>query len=301
MEVPNGALVTEENGFLKVTSNELGETLHKVAPVCQEERYQPVQRAAPRVPTWGEKCDLNSTAQACRCNSAPCTCNSLPCNSWMDNAGFWTHPQKIGGMSSVYTAPKSPPTAGGQTQFWFIGTENTDGLPRHGQPGAGRTILQPVLTYDPSGWCSSSANGWCMSSWNCCPAGVTTHSPYILDVQPGEKYLMYWNMTQPDTYEVVSQVVRTGKKTTLQALGKGRVFDWADVTLEVYAVDTCDLFSGGPMTFGEIALWDTDMKPIAVDNWLLTSNRPCGGKVTQIDTKTITVEHSPTSRDEVAV
>lgn len=104
---------------------------------------------------------------------------------------------------------------------------------------------------------------------------------------------MYWNMTQPDVYEVVSQSVRTGEKTSLRAPGQGRVFDWADVTLEAYAMSKCDLFSGGPMTFGNISLWDTEMKPIAVDKWLLTSERPCGGKVTRVDTKTITMEHSP--------
>lgn len=302
MEVPNGALVTEENGFLKIVSSEsgVGETWHNVPAVCQEEEYRPVSRAAVRVPAWGQKCDLNSTADECRCDSPPCTCNTLPCNSWMDNAGFWTHPQSIGGMSSVYTAPSSPPVTGGQTQFWFIGTENTDGLPRHGN-GASRTILQPVLTYNPLGWCKNSSNGWCISSWNCCPAGVTTHSPYIQDVKPGEKYLMSWNMTQPDIYEVVSQIVSTGQKTTLQALGKGRNFNWADITLEVYAMSECSQFSGGPMTFGEIALWDSEMKPITVDKWLLTSKRPCGGKVTQIDAKTITMEHSPTAADEVAV
>merc|ERR1712187_216378 len=114
-------------------------------------------------------------------------------------------------------------------------------------------------------------------------------------------YLMYWNMTQPDVYEVVSQEVSSGQKTVLQVQGRGRVFDWADVTLEIYAMSQCNQFSGGKMSFGDITLWDTDMKPIQVDKWLLTSESPCGGKISQIDNKTITVEHSPRVAEEMLV
>ena len=105
------------------------------------------------------------------CDVPPCTCDALPCNNWIDNAGYMTgetcpfrndllpeHSRlgnisdgarvaDIGGMSSVMTVPKSPPKGfqPAQTLFYFIGAENTDGMPRHGAPPpSGRAILQPV-------------------------------------------------------------------------------------------------------------------------------------------------------------
>lgn len=46
------------------------------------------------------------------------------------------------------------------------------------------------------------------------------------------------------------------------------------------------------MTFGDIKLWDTNMKTISADKWLLTSSKPCGGTMSQIDEETMTVQHS---------
>lgn len=75
----------------------------------------------------------------------------------------------IGGMSSVMTVPDSPPKGfqDAQTLFYFIGAENTDGMPRHGAPPpSGRAILQPVLTYAPKTNCNGKTKtGWCIASW----------------------------------------------------------------------------------------------------------------------------------------
>jgi hypothetical protein len=151
----------------------------------------------------------------------------------------------IGGFSATYTVPGTPPgdADNGQTLFYFIGAENTDGTPRHGANGDGRTILQPVLTYDPSAWCKGSKTGWCMSSWNCCPANVTTHSTYINDIKPGEKWVGFFNLTSETTYEVVSKSAVTGQETKLAMARGGRDFNWADVTLEVYGINKCDEFA----------------------------------------------------------
>jgi hypothetical protein len=198
----------------------------------------------------------------------------------------------------MYTVPDTPPAGDkGQTLFWFIGAENTDGLPRHGGFSGpnGRTILQPVLTYGPSTNCGGkSKNGWCFSNWNCCPAGVTTHSPYDYDYKPGDKIYAYFNLARPGVYEIGSKNMRTGYQNgPLEADSPGAwLFNWADATLEVYDTNDCDEFAKGTMTFGELKLWDTEMKPIPSKNWLLTSERPCGGTVKQVDQETITVEHS---------
>lgn len=299
-EVPHGSVVSEENGKLKVVHPSLGEALYDVPNHCRE--MQPPQRTVPRTNgSWGQQCDLNPSHPECACDNPPCTCQSLPCNSWIDNAGLWSHPQSIGGFSSLYTIPETP-SAGdiGQTLFWFIGAENTDGLPRHGNFSGsnGRTILQPVLTYGPSTNCGGkSKSGWCFSNWNCCPAGVTTHSPYDYDYTPGDQIYAYFNLTQPGVFQVGSRNLRTGVQNgPLEALSPGAWrFDWADATLEVYAADTCNALAKGAMTFGDIKLWDTHMRPILKNNWLLTSKRPCDGVITrtkQLDHETITIQHN---------
>jgi hypothetical protein len=72
------------------------------------------------------------------------TCNALPCNDWMDNAGWQDTTATLRAFSGVYQAPQLPASSAGQTLFYFLGLENTDGLARH---GPNRVILQPVLTY----------------------------------------------------------------------------------------------------------------------------------------------------------
>ena len=67
------------------------------------------------------------------------TCNSLPCNDWMDNAGWLSSGYDLRAFSSFYVAPQLPLIFSGQTLFYFIGLENTDGLARH---GPNRIILQ---------------------------------------------------------------------------------------------------------------------------------------------------------------
>ena len=142
-EVPHGSVVSEmPNGLLKVAHETLGDALYDVPSHCREMK-EPARRMTSS--SWGKHCDLDPTHPDCACDDPPCTCDTLPCNSWIDNAGLWTHPQSIGGFSSEYTVPQTPLVSAGQTLFWFIGAENTDGLPRHGNYSGpnGRTILQP--------------------------------------------------------------------------------------------------------------------------------------------------------------
>jgi len=203
----------------------------------------------------------------------------------------------IGGFSTVMSVPKTPTNPNqGQTLFYFNGAENTDGQPRHGAPPpSGRAILQPVLTYGPESNCQGSTpaskTGWCIASWYCCPKNLTVHSTYLGDVNEGESWLGLFNLTGPDMFETVSKNVQTGQETKLSCPRQGRNFNWADATLEVYNVKSCDEFAVGPMTFTENKLWDTDMNPMT-PKWLLTADKPCGGKTTMENDGTITIEHS---------
>ena len=226
------------------------------------------------------------------CDQTPCTCDSLPCNNWINNAGYFPRDKKIAGFSSVYTVPENPTglSGGGQTLFYFIGAENTDGLPRHGQNGVGRTILQPVLTWAPSNWCrNGTETGWCMSSWNCCPANITVHTPYIFNIKSGEKLLGYFNKTaNEDSYIVSSsRLDDSANAQVLSVSGGNRTFNWADVTLEVYSIEACDQFAPGEMIFSDLKMWDTNYESMIDENtpWLLTSPRPCGGTIEKRRTK----------------
>ena len=216
-------------------------------------------------------------------SSAPVTCSSLPCNNWIDNAG-WMQPNgttPLGGFSATYTVPLTPPGRGtGQTLFYFIGAENTDGQPRHGQPPpSGRAILQPVLTYDPDGWCKTSSTGWCFASWYCCPKNLRVHSDYIQDVKPGDSFYSFFNITTDGgTFVVSGTSAATGKSTALTCPRQGRNFNWADATLEVYQITSCDMFSPAEMEFQHVSLWDTSYKPL-LPEWALSPPSPCGGSI----------------------
>ena len=271
LKVPNGALVDQNESHVLITDINGITTTH---PPCSN----------PTPPLTADP----------SCDEPPCTCNSLPCNNWIDNAGSMNTKTPIGGMSATYLTPSTPILSSKkQTLFFFIGAENTDGIPRHGQPPpSGRAILQPVLTYDPSGWCVNSTTGWCFSSWNCCPQNVTTHSPYILDVNPGDLFYGSFNLSADGTtYETIGRNIATGEETKLKSIRNGRDFNWADITQEVYHIETCNDFAVGEMEFQNVKLWDTKGK-MMTPKWLLTKNKPCNGFITKEKDETFVVSHT---------
>jgi len=205
VEVPHGTHVDEDDhGNLVLSHPALGTWRHAAPSHC---------RAPPRRPA-----------------ASNVTCDSLPCNNWIDNAGWQqaTGATPIGGFSANYLVPASPTERGkGQTLFYFLGAENTDGTPRHGQPApSGRAILQPVLTFDPDGWCTNSSTGWCFSSWYCCPKNLTVHSKYVQDVTPFDSFQSYFNISEDgQTYTVSGASAKTGKAATLLCPRQGRDFN----------------------------------------------------------------------------
>jgi hypothetical protein len=126
--------------------------------------------------------------------------------------------------------------------------------------------------------------------FGCC---TQVHSTYLGDVSPGDNWLGLFNLTAPDTFETVSRNLASGVETKLSCPKQGRNFNWADATLEVYAVKECANMAVGPMTFKNVSLWDENMKPMQ-PQWLLTGKKPCGGTTTlDKETGSITIEHSP--------
>lgn len=301
LEVPSGALVEPHpdplSSELIITHPLLGTWRHTADPLCSMPEYAPTLRNRGALPSSEPAHRLRESNQDCQ--DMPCTCDSLPCNNWIDNAGWQMDPRSndttpyIGGFSTIMNVPGTPVLSDSQELYYFPGAENTDGTPRHGdgKPGFDRTILQPVLTYGPNGWCTNSTTGWCISSWNCCPKGVTVHSPYIYEIKPGDAWLGLFNLTDADNFEVVSRDTLTGQETKLAAPKQGRNFNWADVTLEVYGAHSCPMFPVGPMSFTEMSMWDEEGQ--ALDpQWLTTHDKPCGGTVTVNSKTSITIEHN---------
>lgn len=279
VQVPHGTHVDEDEHGLVLWHPEHGSWKHKAPSHCQAPRPSP-QR--------------NSNG------GSNVTCSSLPCNNWIDNAG-WQQPKgatPIGGFSATYLVPATPTARGpGQVLFYFLGAENTDGQPRHGQPPpSGRAILQPVLTFDPDGWCKSSSTGWCFSSWYCCPKNLTVHSAYVQDVAPFDSFQSSFNISEDgSTYTVTGVSAATGKASTLLCPRQGRNFNWADVTLEVYQIAKCAMFSPSRMAFRNVMLWDTAFKELT-PQWSLSPASPCAGSVT-VDPEehpTVHIEHETT-------
>jgi len=295
LEVPSGALVEEDKFSTDVIISHptLGTWRHTPDPICSHPAHAP--KPSRSVVKRSNSNDPNN------CEQMPCTCDSLPCNNWIDNAGYMLDPYDkapyIGGFSTVMSVPGTPVDTGSQTLFYFPGAENTDGVPRQGSlPPSGRAILQPVLTYAPKTNCVGSSpasrTGWCIASWYCCPQNLTVHSPYLGDVSPGDSWLGLFNLTTKDTFETVSKNTKTGQETKLACPRQGRNFNWADVTLEIYSVNTCSAFAVEPMTFSELSLWDENMSPMQ-PKWDTTFGKPCGGTITVDASKnTITIEHN---------
>ena len=209
VEVPHGTTVSETSRSLLLSHPELGAW-----------EIQPPEHCAIR-------------GGAARSNV---TCSNLPCNSWIDNAGFMRQAdaKPLGGFSANYQVPETPAKrAPGQTLFYFIGAENTDGTPRHGQPPpSGRAILQPVLTFDPDGWCKASKTGWCFASWYCCPKSITVHAPYVQDVTPFDTFITNFSLTAAsDEFEVTGQSITTKLASTLRCPRQGRNFNCARLPL----------------------------------------------------------------------
>ena len=97
------------------------------------------------------------------------------------------------------------------------------------------------------------------------------------------------------TYTVSGVSRKTSKAATLRCPRQGRAFNWADLTLEVYAMRACSLFSPARFAFEQVTLWDTSYRELT-PTWKLSPASPCGGSIT-VDPErhpTVHIEHSTT-------
>ncbi|KAJ8610702.1 hypothetical protein CTAYLR_005661 [Chrysophaeum taylorii] len=207
-------------------------------------------------------------------------------DGWLDYVEHYTPTDTyLGFFEGTYTIPDSPPAGmDGQTLFYFIGTENLGA--EKGRDFLSTTILQPVLTW------GNGHRDWNMASWNCCPAGEPTTSDFLTGLEAGTT--AYGNITvdyDSDSATVVSSY--SGKDVTLTITGELRTFNWMDVTLEVYTVDSCADFAASDATIDKMSSKDQDGKAL-VPVWKdATGSTSCSGSQTY--TTTSWTDHHSTS------
>jgi hypothetical protein len=263
LEVESGATIEEVEGGVKVTTKING-LLHErfvaSAPECHQDNIVPRYLAMKKHPHH--------------------EIGAGEINGWLDNAG-WYPPageNNLLSFTSTYTIPGNPPDPTGQVLFYFIGTQD------NAYPNA-VNILQPVLTW------GNGVPGWNVASWACCPGNITTHSATIANLQAGWHIAGTISRESDSTWLINSQVVETGAKTTLNAQVGDYLYDWADVTLEVYYVSSCTQFATGPMTFNALTIKDSQNQVIT-PSWTFTGTTSCNGHETSVNATAIQIVHT---------
>jgi len=202
-----------------------------------------------------------------------------PINGWIDNAGWYppSSQNNLHDFTSTYTVPGDPPADSGQVLFFFIGMQNN--------AYSAVNILQPVLTW------GNGIRGWNLASWDCCPSNITVASKSITGFGAGDLIDGYINRISDDTWKINSVIQKTGANTTLNAQVGTYLYDWADVTQEVYGVSDCSQFAKGPVTFSKLSLKDAQGATLT-PGWSFTGTTQCSGAIKQADSTTITITHS---------
>jgi len=257
LTVPSGATVslgTDANS-LKISHPVIGDYLHEVPPNCGDDIAQIKERVASRVNTGYD--------------------------GWLDNAG-WYPPQgenNLATFSATYIVPGNPPSVGKQVLFYFIGMQDNDA------PNA-INILQPVLTW------GNGHQEWYVQSWACCPKNITVNSPPVFGLQPGSQVGGTIFRVSDSTWRVDS--LFNGQHSTLNAQVGDYIYNWADVTLEVYSVNACGDFAPGKAYFNDLKLTDKQGQALT-PQWSFSKPTQCSGQITQSGAAQIFIQHTNTN------
>jgi len=254
LTVPSGSTVSEgpDANSVKISHPLKGDYFHEVPPNCGNDIAQIKSRAVSRVNTRYD--------------------------GWLDNAG-WYPPQgenNLASFSGSYIVPGNPPSVGKQVLFYFIGMQDND------SPNA-VNILQPVLTW------GNGHQEWYVQSWACCPKNITVNSPPIFGLKPGSQLDGTIVRVSDSTWKVDS--VFNGQHTTLNAQVGDYIYNWADVTLEVYGVNTCADFAPGKTYFNNLVLKDKQGQSLA-PQWGFTKPTMCGGQIAPNGAGQIFIQHT---------
>jgi len=257
MEVPNGALVTEKDGRLSVTHPSGEVELRPVPPECHDDAARLAAERKAKKATSGIA------------------------DGWLDYGGYYSEQGRdsLKSFTGSYTIPAAPKTVGDQTIYYFIGMQD------NGDRAV--NIVQPVLTF------GQPVNGqgpasWNVASWCCCPSNITTHSHSVGPLKPGDVLKTLIERDDASTW-TIDAITPSQQHATLKVDVGDYIYNWADVTLEVYKVQTCDQLPSGVATFSNMSLTGKDgpTKPV----WTFTHPTACNGKIGG-DAQTVTIQHN---------
>jgi len=198
---------------------------------------------------------------------------------WLDYGGWYPPPQQsnLASFTSTYTVPGNPINMqGSQVLFYFIGMQDNDA------PNA-VNIIQPVLTW------GNGYNQWYIKSWACCPSNITVSSPAVFGPGPGSLIQGVVTRISPSTWRIVS--TWNGQSTTLNAQVGDYNYNWADVTLEVYTISSCNDFATGRAVFNQLVLKDAQGQTLN-PQWQFTGQTQCNGVIQQTSPTSIYIQHS---------
>jgi hypothetical protein len=203
-------------------------------------------------------------------------------DGWLDNAGAYPLGQagNISHFSGLYTVPGDPAQDNGQVLFYFIGMQDNN------YPSA-VNIIQPVLTW------GNGVKGWNLASWDCCPKNITVQSKTITGFGAGDQIRGTLQRQDDSTWVIDSTIVKSGANTTLVSHVGPYLYDWSDVTLEVYSTTTCPEFAKGPMMFTNLSLLGPTQNALS-PSWSLTGATGCSGKITYDGKAAFNITHSQT-------
>jgi len=193
--------------------------------------------------------------------------NDSATNGWLDYVGVYppAPANNLKTFTSTYVVPGNPQnTAGTQVLFYFIGMQDNDA------PNA-VNILQPVLTW------GNGYKQWYVKSWACCPKNITVSSDPVFGLVPGSQMEGSINRISASTWAIDS--VFNGKHTTLNAQVGDYIYNWADITLEVYYVNTCPDLAVGKALFNSLVLTDSKGDRINPTWNKITGATLCGGSI----------------------
>jgi len=200
-------------------------------------------------------------------------------NGWLDNVGWYppSGENNLKSFTSTYVVPDDPTNnKGTQVLFYFIGMQDND------SPKA-VNIVQPVLTW------GNGYNQWYVKSWACCPSNITTSSPPLFGLKGGSTLQGVISRESASTWKIDSIV--GGQHTTLNAQVGDYIYNWADVTLEVYGVNTCQDFAKGKAYFNDLVLTDSQGQSLN-PSWQGTGATLCGGSIQKASANSYFIQHT---------
>jgi hypothetical protein len=267
LELPSGSTVSEGDGHLLIkrpvpnTADQFEFDKYEVPPECHEDIPMIYDKMIRRIqPTKPHP--------------------ELDINGWLDYGG-WYPPSGESNLQSFTVNQTVPGTPGNpssnQVLFYFIGMQDND------SPGA-VNIVQPVLTW------GNGYNQWYIKSWACCPNNITTSSDPVFGLQDGDTFQGVISRESPSTWKIDS--VFNGRHTTLNAQVGDYIYNWADVTLEVYEVTDCSDFAPNKAYFKDLDLMD-DKGETLTPQWTFTGPTSCSGSIVQDSPTSVYIEHTP--------